>query len=151
MDSSSGPLLMPLITPPKPRERDRRGQGERSMQGLMERLSAGESERRKFRERRATPRMAVELEVEEKQGDSAYVRVTHDLSTFGMSTRQGHTPPNGARLSLSLFLPDEPLAPLKLEAEVLGPYDAHGGMRLRFRQPSLQAVRRIHKYLKQAA
>ena len=148
---SSGPLSLPLITPPKPRALDRRGNGERSMQGLMERLSNGESERRRFRERRATPRMAVELEVEEKQGDSRYVRVTHDLSTFGMSTRQGHTPSTGSRLSLSLFLPDEPLAPLKLEAEVLGPYDAHGGMRLRFRQPSLEAVRRIHKYLKHAA
>jgi hypothetical protein len=142
---------MPLITPPKPRQLDRRGHSERSMEGLMDRLSKGEGERRKFRERRATPRMAVELEVEEKQGDSRYVRVTQDLSTFGMSTRQGHTPAAGSRLSLSLFLPDEPLAPLKLEAEVLGPYDAHGGMRLRFRQPSLTAIRRIHKYLKQAA
>ena len=142
---------MPLITPPKPRPRDRRGSGERSMAGLMERLSRGESERRKFRERRATPRMVVELEVEEQQGDSRYVRITQDLSTFGMSTRQGHTPATGSRLSLSLFLPDEPLAPLKLEAEVLGPYDAHGGMRLRFRQPSLEAVRRIHRYLKSRA
>ncbi len=148
---SSGPLSMPLITPPKPRTLDRRGHSERSMEGLMERLAKGEGERRKFRERRATPRMSVELEVEEKQGDSHYVRVTHDLSTFGMSTRQGHTPPTGARLSLSLFLPDEPLAPLKLEAEVLGPYDGNGGMRLRFKQPSLQAIRRIHKYLKTAA
>jgi hypothetical protein len=68
-----------------------------------------------------------------------------------MSTRQGHTPAAGSRLSLSLFLPDEPLAPLKLDAEVLGPYDDNGGMRLRFRQPSLEAIRRIHKYLKTAA
>ncbi len=148
---TSGPLSMPLITPPKPRAHDRRGSGENSMAGLMERLSRGESERRRFRERRATPRVTVELEVEEQQGDSRYVRVTHDLSTFGMSTRLGHTPPTGARLNLSLFLPDEPLAPLKLEAEVLGPYDDKGGMRLRFRQPSLEAVRRIHKYLKRSA
>jgi hypothetical protein len=148
---TSGPLSLPIITPPRPRPRDRRGSGENSMVGLMERLARGESERRRFRERRATPRVAVELEVEEQQGDSRYVRMTHDLSTFGMSTRVGHTPPAGARLALSLFLPDEPLAPLKLDAEVLGPYDEKGGMRLRFRQPSLEAVRRIHKYLKQSA
>ena len=73
--------------------------------------------------------------------------MTSDLSTFGMSTRQGHTPKNGTRLTLSLFLPDEPLAPLKLEAEVLGPYDNAGGMRLKFKNPSVESIKRIHRYL----
>jgi hypothetical protein len=50
-------------------------------------------------------------------------------------------------LFLKLFLPDEPMAPLKLEAEVLGSYDTRGGMRLRFHRPSLDAVRRIHRFL----
>ncbi len=80
-------------------------------------------------------------------GDSRYVRLTTDLSTFGMSTRHGPTPAAGSRLALKLFLPDEPMAPLKLDAHVLGGYDAKGGMRLKFFKPSLDAVRRIHKFL----
>jgi hypothetical protein len=115
--------------------------------GLYRRLTAGAPERRRFRERRATPRVPVELECEETNGESRYVRLTTDLSTFGMSTRHGPTPIEGSLLCLKLFLPDEPMAPLKLEAEVLGSYDAEGGMRLKFYRPSLDAVRRIHRFL----
>lgn len=118
-----------------------------SLVGLYARLSAGQPERRRFRDRRATPRVPVELECEESCGESRYVRLTTDLSTFGMSTRHGPTPAAGSRLSLKLFLPDEPMAPLKLSAHVLGAYDGRGGMRLKFYRPSLDAVRRIHRYL----
>lgn len=117
------------------------------MVGLYARLSTGQPERRRFRERRATPRAPVELECEESNGDSRYVRLTTDLSTFGMSTKHGPTPAAGSRMCLKLFLPDEPMAPLKLEAEVLGSYDGKGGMRLRFHKPSLESVRRIHRFL----
>jgi hypothetical protein len=117
------------------------------MVGLFSRLTAGAPERRSFKERRATPRVPVELECEEAQGESRYVRLTTDLSTFGMSTRHGPTPMTGSRMVLKLFLPDEPMAPLKLDAVVLGCYDDRGGMRLRFHRPSLDAVRRIHRYL----
>ncbi len=141
--------LLPLIAPALRAEKqaDRRGSRSDSLLGLFNRLAKGDTERRHFRERRATPRVSVELECEERTNDSRYVRMTHDLSTFGMSTRQGHTPPAGTRLTLSLFLPDEPLAPLKLDAEVLGPYDGGGGMRMRFKNPSVDAVKRIHRYL----
>ena len=139
--------LLPLLTPPKPKPRDRRGNNETSLVGLYSRLSAGQPERRRFRERRATPRVPVELECEELHGESRYVRLTTDLSTFGMSTRHGPTPATGSRLFLKLFLPDEPMAPLKLEAEVLGSYHGQGGMRLRFVKPWLDAVRRIHRFL----
>jgi hypothetical protein len=136
--------LLPLLTPPKPKAkaRDRR-QGD----AASGRLSEGQPERRSFRDRRATPRVPVELECEESSGESRYVRLTTDLSTFGMSTRHGPTPLEGSRLSLKLFLPDEPMAPLKLEAEVLGSYDGGSGMRLRFHRPSLDAIRRIHRFL----
>lgn len=141
--------ILPLLTPSLRSEtkRDRRGSRSDSLLGLFERISKGSEERRAFRERRATPRVAVELECEERTTDSRYVRLTSDLSTFGMSTRQGHTPPAGTRLTLALFMPDEPLAPLKLDAEVLGPYDSGGGMRLRFKNPSVDAIKRIHRYL----
>ena len=141
--------LLPLIAPSLRTEKqpDRRGSRSDSLLGLFQRLSKGAEERRAFRERRATPRVAVELECEERTTDSRYVRMTNDLSTFGMSTRQGHTPASGTRLTLSLFLPDEPLAPLKLDAEVLGPYDSGGGMRMRFKNPSVESVKRIHRYL----
>lgn len=147
MSTSSTASLLPLLTPPKPKAKDRRGNNEASLVGLYARLSAAQPERRRFRERRATPRVPVELECEESNGDSRYVRLTTDLSTFGMSTKHGPTPIEGSRLILKLFLPDEPMAPLKLEAEVLGSYDGNGGMRLKFHKPSLDAVRRIHRYL----
>jgi hypothetical protein len=142
-----GPSSLPLLSPPRPKAKDRRGNSESSLMGLYARLSSGQPERRRFRERRATPRVPVELECEESSGESRYVRLTTDLSTFGMSTRHGPTPVEGSRLVLKLFLPDEPMAPLKLEAEVLGSYDQNGGMRLRFHRPSLDAVRRIHRFL----
>lgn len=145
----SSELIVPLLTPSLQPEKqaDRRGSRSDSMLGLFERLSKGATERRAFRERRASPRVSVELECEERTEQSRYVRLTSDLSTFGMSTRQGHTPARGTRLTLSLFLPDEPLAPLKLDAEVLGPYDGSGGMRLKFKNPTVEAIKRIHRYL----
>jgi len=141
--------LLPLITPPKPKSRskDRRGGNETSLLGMYARLSAGQPERRSFRERRATPRMPVELECEENHGGSRFVRLTTDLSTFGLSTRHGPTPPRGTKLTIRLFLPDEPKTPLTLDAHVLGAYDLRGGMRLKFRKPSIEAVRRIHRFL----
>ena len=141
--------LLPLIAP-SPRtvtQPDRRGSRADSLLGLFKRLTKGDSERRAFRERRATPRVSVELECEERSSASRYVRLTSDLSTFGMSTRQGHTPAVGTRLTLSLFLPDEPMAPLKMDAEVLGAFDGAGGMRLKFRNPSVESIKRIHRYL----
>src|SRR5882724_12249444 len=119
MTTTQSASLLPLITPPKPKPRDPRGSTDASLVGLYSRLSAGAPERRRFRERRAPPRVPVELECEESHGDSRYVRLTTDLSTFGMSTRHGLTPVEGSRMCLKLFLPDEPMAPLKLEAEVL--------------------------------
>ena len=144
--------MLPLITPRKPAGTpDRRGTRHDSLNGLFQRIPRGHSERRQFRDRRATPRVSVELECQPHVGDTRYVRLTQDLSTFGMSTRQGHTPPTGTRLVLSLFLPDEPVAPLRLTAQVLGSYDEHGGMRLRFIKPSLECVRRIHRFLRAQA
>ena len=143
------PPLLPLISPqPGERRKDRRGaRSTDTLQGLYERIKGGLPERRTFRERRATPRVTVDLEVEQRQGESRYVRLTNDLSTFGLSVREGPTPKVGAKMVLALFLPDDPMSALELEAEVLGSYDAKGGMRVKFQKPSIEVVRRIHKYL----
>lgn len=103
------------------------------------------------RDRRATPRLAVELEVEEHVGPSKYIRITQDLSTFGLSTRQGHSHPLGTRLKLVLHLPDDRSRPLSVEAQVVGHYARQWGMRLAFKNLSAEAVQRIHRYLRSRA
>jgi hypothetical protein len=142
------PQLLPLLTPPRPKAQlDRRNRDQSSLLGLFSRIQQGARERRTFRERRAGGRVEVELECEEREGQARLVRLTHDLSTFGMSMRLGHTPQVGTVLALRLYLPDEPSAPLPLQATVLGPFDAEGGLRLRFVSPTAEAARRIHRYL----
>ena len=102
------------------------------------------------RDRRATPRLAVEVECEERVGPSTYIRITSDLSTFGLSTRQGFVHALGTRLKLVLHLPDDRAHPLEVEAEVVGHYDRRWGMRLAFKNLSAEAGRRIHRYLARA-
>ncbi len=137
MDSISKLLPLPVIAPKPKLVPDRR---------LGERRSKESDPGRRSRERRASPRVQVELDCEERCGSSRYFRITTDLSTFGLATRQGYRHRVGTRLELLLYLPDgEP--PLSLSAEVVGAYDERGGMRLAFRNPSREAVRRIHRFL----
>lgn len=140
MDSISQLLPLPVIAP-KPKLVPDRRSGERRKE------SGGD---RRFRERRASPRVQVELDCEERCGSSRYFRITTDLSTFGLATRQGYRHEVGTRLKLLLYLPDG-APPLALSAEVVGPYDERGGMRLAFRNMSREAVRRIHQFLKRVA
>ncbi|MDQ3266744.1 MAG: PilZ domain-containing protein [Myxococcota bacterium] len=99
------------------------------------------------RERRATPRIPIELCCEEVGAKRPYYRTTFDLSTFGLSTQSGRPHPVGTLLELRLHLPDDLRLPLELRAEVVGSHRETDGMRLAFRQPSAEAVRRIHRYL----
>ncbi|MBL8910409.1 MAG: PilZ domain-containing protein [Archangium sp.] len=140
--------LLPLLTPKLPQTVDRRRQTGESMVKLFDRIKQGESERRSFRDRRATPRVNVGLTLETGEGDEAMRLVTHDLSTFGLSISGGATPKKGTKLELRLFLPDEPTNPLVLQAEVLGPLGKDGGVRVKFIKPDLDAVRRIHRLVK---
>ena len=110
------------------------------------RMLLGRSVRRR-RERRATPRVQVELCCEDLSGPSRHFLTTFDLSTFGVSTRCGASRPIGAELSLKLHLPDDLRRPLEVRAVVVGEHEQSGGMRLAFRSPPEEAVRRIHKYL----
>ncbi len=140
--------LLPLLTPKLPQVMDRRSTSGESMVKFFDRIKDGADERRSFRERRATPRVAVGLALEADAGEQTMRLVTNDLSTFGLSIRGGPTPKKGSRLTLKLFLPDDPTVPLVLEGEVLGPLDDEGGVRLRFIKPAVEAMRRIHKLVK---
>ena len=106
-----------------------------------------ETAEKAHRERRATPRVPIELCCEERRGKRPYYRTTYDLSTFGLSTQYGHTYELGTLVDIRLHLPDDLRNPIDLRAEVEGVRDDTAGMRLAFRQPSAEAVRRIHKYL----
>jgi hypothetical protein len=90
----------------------------------------------------------VGLALEAGAGEETMRLITNDLSTFGLSISGGSTPKTGTRLTLKLFLPDEPTTPLVLDAEVLGPLGREGGVRMKFLKPDLEAVRRIHKLVK---
>jgi hypothetical protein len=140
--------LLPLLTPRLPQTIDRRSNSGEAMVKLFDRIKHGESERRNFRDRRATPRVNVGLALEAGAGEDAMRLITNDLSTFGLSISGGPTPKKGTKLTLKLFLPDEPTTPLVLEAEVLGPLGRDGGVRMKFIKPDLEAVRRIHKLVK---
>lgn len=140
--------LLPLLTPKLPQTLDRRTSTGEAMVKLFERIKQGEGERRSFRERRATPRVNVGLALEAADGAETMRLITNDLSTFGLSISGGPTPKKGTRLTLKLFLPDEPKSPLLLDAEVLGALSKDGGVRVRFIKPDLEAVRRIHKLVK---
>jgi hypothetical protein len=104
-------------------------------------------ERRTFRERRASPRFPVEVECEERLGASRYFRITSDLSTFGLSTRHGWPHEIGTRLQILLYLPDGQEKPVEVDAEVVDHFNAQGGMRLAFRNPRVDVLRRIHRFL----
>lgn len=147
------PPPLPIIAPKPKLAMDRRTGERRQKLDLLRTLVTGtrtDSERR-GKDRRATPRLRLEVECEELLPESTFFRITTDLSTFGLSTRLGPAHPKGTMMQLRLYLPDLPSEPLALQAEVVGPYDAHGGVRVRFHRPSVEAVRRIHRYLMRRA
>jgi hypothetical protein len=146
--SGENGAVLPLIPPRLPRVTDRRGSRDDSLGKLLERIQKGEKERRTFRDRRGTPRVAIAIDVRAGAGENRVALTTHDLSTFGLSLKGGVTPPKGTRLVLELLLPDEPAQPLTLKGVVLGALDEKGGARVKFVNPPIEALRRIHRFLK---
>ncbi len=140
--------MLPLLTPKLPEVPDRRGQD--SVKDLFQGIEKTEHERRSFRERRATPRVAVTLtlEVDDEEAGRTVVHRTHDLSTFGLSISTGATPRKGSKLKVRVFLADDSTEPLEFTGEVLGAFDANGGARLKFIRPAVTSVRRLHRFLK---
>jgi len=105
------------------------------------------AQRRLTADRRATPRVHAEIICVERVAGTRYLRTTYDLSTFGLSTQYGHVHPIGTDLDLELQLPDDSSRPLLIKARAVGHVGKQGGMRMAFRQPSRDAVRRLHKFL----
>lgn len=106
---------------------------------------------RRDRERRATGRVEVALDCVERLGSQRFFRITHDLSTFGLSTATGPAHSAGTRLQLALQLPDGNADPVFVEAEVVGVHTETSGMRLAFRNPDADAIKRIHKFVQATA
>lgn len=131
---------LPLISP--------RPRGVQGVSGLLQRLGAlGRDSAPILRERRATPRVKVEIECEERVGESRYFHVTSDLSTFGLSTRQGGPYPVGTHIQILLHLPDGHRDPVATEAVVVASFEGRDGLRLAFKKTPLESVRRIHQYV----
>ncbi len=142
--------MLPLLTPKLPVVPDRRDPD--SVRTLFDGIEAAATERRSRRDRRATPRVAVMLNLELENGAPGsglrVVSQTHDVSTFGLAIRTGPTPAVGARVKLRIYLADDITEPLELDGEVLGSFDAAGGARVKFLSPGGTEVRRLHRFLK---
>jgi hypothetical protein len=124
---------------------DERRSLSRSLRTLL--YSQSRLNRRTGRDRRATGRFQAEIVCEERKGPSKHYRLTYDLSTFGLSTQYGPQYRIGTKVRLSLHLPDDITGPVEVDAEVVGLHEQSGGMRLAFRAPPAEGVRRVHRYL----
>ncbi|MFL5321822.1 MAG: PilZ domain-containing protein [Myxococcaceae bacterium] len=152
--SVTGELAQLKIIVPKllSRTKDRRGRRPDrrldSRRPKLEPVAIAGPDRRNDRDRRATNRISVSLDVEERMGDSFR---THDLSTFGVSTMGGPSYTIGTKLFLSIRLPDGDVRPVTVDAEVVGWHSETNGVRLAFRNPSVDTVRRIHRFVAKSA
>lgn len=124
---------------------DERRSLSRSLRTLL--YSQSMLNRRTGRDRRATGRFQAEIVCEERRGNGKHYRLTYDLSTFGLSTQYGPQYRIGTRVHLALHLPDDTTGPVEVDAEVVGLNEQSGGMRLAFRDPPAEVVRRVHRYL----
>jgi hypothetical protein len=98
-------------------------------------------------DRRATPRVEAQITCVELVEGTRYLLTTHDLSTFGLSTKNTHAHPVGTEVSLEVQLPDDQLRPITVRARVVGHIESMAGMRMAFKSPSREAVQRLHRYL----
>lgn len=117
-----------------------------SLKALFRRQAAARQPRLAS-DRRATARVHAEVICVERVEGTRYLRTTYDVSTFGLSTQYGHVHPVGTELDLELQLPDDSSRPLLVRAKVVGHVGRTGGMRMAFKNPSRDAVRRLHKFL----
>lgn len=81
--------------------------------------------------RRQAHRFQVALAASERTGPFEVVWTTTDLSISGLSMRESFSRPVGTVVHLALDLADGE-DPLEVEAEVVGPYDLDGGIRVSF-------------------
>ncbi len=153
---ATNPPLPPMVPGPRdsqPRpahepKTDRRSGSYEAQKAFFHRVSKGEPERRKFRDRRATSRVRINLPLEIVDGPTILHLETTDLSTFGLSIQTGCSFVRGTRLQLRMALPDRPGEPFKIVGEVVAPYGINGGIRLKFVSPEIDVTKRIHRLLR---
>ncbi len=138
---------IPLIAP-RPRQDAGVDRRQEERRGPVRPPVPSEPDRREGRDRRASPRVEVEVDCEEIVDGMRYFRVTRDLSIFGLSTRFGYPHRIGMRFDVVVHLPDDRANPIRVQAQVVGWNKGGAGTRLAFRSPSSQAVRRIQRYLR---
>lgn len=105
------------------------------------------TDRRRGRDRRASPRVEVRLQCEDVGFPDSKMLQSEDLSVFGVCVRTEEPYKRGSRLLLELHLPDGGEAPLALRCEVVGWDKRRRRARLAFRDPPVRAVRRILRFL----
>jgi len=145
------PFLPTLAKPPRLSE-DRRGHRGRitTLPPTIPEEQLSGVDRRRRADRRAAPRLQIELDCEERLPHRRYVRRTLDLSVFGVALKDGKRHEKGAQVNLALYLPDA-VEPLEMRAQVVGPAPGfRGGVRMAFRQPPVESVQRIHRFIRSA-
>lgn len=92
--------------------------------------------------RRIARRFEVALAASERSGPFEVEWTTTDLSATGLSMRDSFSRPVGTVVQLQLALNDGH-PPLPVSAEVVGPFDDAGGVRVRFVELSDEGRERI--------
>jgi uncharacterized protein (TIGR02266 family) len=106
-------------------------------------------------ERRAEPRLLVDLEVDYGNADNYLFAYIRDISATGIFVRTTEPEPPGTRLNLR-FTPEGARAPLEVEGEVIwiNPYrpdrrdSLHPGMGIRFIELDETTRRRLDEFIK---
>lgn len=97
-------------------------------------------------DRRAHPRITVELRVDEHHDTATYFQQASDLSVGGLHLAGTISHPEGTRVSLELHLPGTG-APVRVEAEVVSEPGDPIGMHLRFVDLDPDARERIERFI----
>ena len=103
------------------------------------------------RERRASPRVDVRLEVVETHEDSTYFQRTGNLSAGGLFLEGTMPHPPGTKVRLRFSLPNDERA-VEVTGEITAPGGDEGlGMGVRFLDLSTEDRRRVERFLGETA
>lgn len=101
-------------------------------------------------ERRASPRVVVDLWIEERTEDALYFQRVTSLSATGLYLDRTLPHPPGTRVTLDVRLPGD-TAPMRLHGEVCAPRDPRAvGMAVRFTDLALAERARLLEFIARA-